>query len=54
MCRIAHWIGHHFGFDLKAEHQTFPSGIPGSRPREIHDGSFHAILTREAAGASET
>ena len=52
--KIAHWIGHHFGFDLKTEHQTFPSGIPGSSPNQIHDGSFHAILTRGDMGSSET
>ena len=52
--KIAHWIGHHFGFDLRTEHQTFPSGIPGSSPRQIHDGSFHAILTRGDLQTLET
>ncbi|MCP4833763.1 MAG: hypothetical protein GY895_03270 [Phycisphaera sp.] len=46
--KIAHWIGHHFGLDVRAENQTFPSGTPGSPPTEIHDGSFHALLTRKA------
>ena len=52
--KIAHWIGHHFGFEIQAEHQTFPSGIPGSPPREIHDGSFHAVLARSETDSSET
>ena len=43
---MAHWIGHHFGFEIRTEHQTFPSGLPGTDPRRIHDGSFHVVLTR--------
>lgn len=46
--RLAHWIGHHFGLEIKSEHQRFPAGLPGDPPTGIHDGSFHALLTRES------
>ena len=47
--RLAHWIGHHFGLEIKGEHQRFPAGLPGDPPTAIHDGSFHALLTRGSA-----
>lgn len=50
--KVAHWIGHHFGFEIRTEHQTFPSGLPGTDPRQIHDGSFHVVLTRGDAGST--
>ena len=49
--KVAHWIGHHFGLELVREHQTFPSGRPGDRPTGVHDGSFHALLSRRAGGS---
>lgn len=34
------------GLKIQSSVQCFPEGLPGDDPTTIHDGSFHAILTR--------
>lgn len=34
------------GLSVQSSIQRFPEGLPGDDPSLIHDGSFHAILTR--------